>query len=204
MSDFKAFLISTTPMQRLLAACILVLVYAACMYQFVYAAKLKQLEKDRSEYARMQQSVSQRGSDIRELKLITAGAHQIAPDNREALNLADNSLFTRSTIKEFLDTTLPTLAAEAGIQDLVVNEDITSAEDALVRTNQSDAIIVRRIPVEISFASDFGTLTEFSTRLWADDHFLDIKSLDTKSRDPMDNDLSVSMTIYCYFEEGID
>lgn len=202
MSDFKAFLISTTPLQRLVAAALFTALFAAAMFQFVYMAKKKQLDQAQKTGQVFHQKLSIQDNDRIELEQITSRTYAVFPTDREALDLAGNTLFTRSSLKEFVDS-LPELTAGAGLTDTTVVENIDEMQDALVDKGTGETMLVRRLPVNISFSGTYENLSDFATQLWLDNHLVEIVSVDMLSQDPMTNGLSISMVLNCYYEEGI-
>lgn len=202
VNDFKAFLVSTSPRQRVLAAAVLAVAFAAVMFYFVYGSQTRQLARERATGASLQKNISTQSARIRDLEAASAGSAMISPSHRNALSLAGNTMFTSATLRGFMAAGLPDLAAGMGLEDVVVSE--KPPEEARLMLEGGSSISVRRLPVTIEASGTFQSFADFSAQLWLSNQAIQVQSVKLATLDPMDTRLSVAMDLLCYYEEGIE
>jgi Tfp pilus assembly protein PilO len=202
VNDFKAFLISTSPLHRLIAAAVFTVAFAAVMFQFVYGSQKRQLDQARKTGGGLQKNISSQEAQLKQLKAQTSGALMAAPSHRSALDLAGNTLFTSGSLRDFVNTGLTDLATGAGLVNIAINEE--QSEEALASLDNGESIKVRRLPVSLTAVGTYQNFTDFSAQLWMNNHLMAVQSLKLLSLDPMGNELSVTLNLLCYYEERIE
>lgn len=202
MNDLKAFIISTTPRQRVLAAAVLALAFAAVMFHFIYGAQKRQLERDRATGASLQKNVSIQSARIKELEAMAAGAAMVAPSHRNALSLTGNTLFTADSLRDFVASGLPDMAAGMELTDVVINEN--PPEEARLVLDGGASVSVRRLPVTLEATGSFQSFSDFSAQLWLSNQAIQVQSVRLTSLDPLDTRLGIAMELVCYYEERIE
>jgi hypothetical protein len=201
MAAIKTFLLSSTPLQRLLGALVIIMVFTGALYQFGLATQRKKILAETAAAADIQQQLSDRERVIQEMKKAVVAPISISDNTNQILSLKQNKLFTRESHERFISETLPQLAEEAGLTKFAEpGENKQLIQTVLIDLGKPHLFKAQRRTVTLKFNAHYTQLKDFLTALWRENMYIRVTSLDVNSIDFKDL-LKVDMTLGLYSGE---
>ena len=202
MSDFKAFLLNTTPLQRLIAGALILIVTGALIFRFAYKPQRDLLDMEIGHQKQYSQSLSSQENEIQNLKGAMLTNLAVQQKHRDTLQVQLNKLFTKDSMEQFIRVDLEQLAIKSKVTiDKGPDEDLSSTSPVLISPENKSVFQAMRRPVHFSLSCDYPKLDAFLETLFKYNHYLQIADMTVSSMD-FTGDLEVDMTLYLYYEEG--